>query len=421
MYLGIDVGTSGVRCCILDHQGRSIGQSQAAFPTLPGREGQRHQQPPSMWWDTLKQAIGALSQQQRDTCSHLAVDATSGSMVALDQHFIPVADALMYDDQRAMREALIVEKHAPINSPALGATSGLAKMLWLLARHPETRHFRHQSDWLTGKLLGKHLFSDENNALKSGYDLTHRQWPEWLSALGIKPASLPQVVEPGSLLGEIDPEQAQALGLPESLTVHAGTTDSIAAFLASPAQQPGDAVTSLGSSLVIKLLSDRPISSPEHGIYSHRVGPWWLVGGASNTGGAVLLQHFNAAQLESLSLQLPIDRPDPHYYPLPDKGERFPIVDAQMESRISPRPANDAEFLQGLLQGISNIESNAYRCLNTLGAPSPRRIFSSGGGAKNAAWLSYRQQRLPCKIHTLQHNEPACGAARLARGPIRPD
>ena len=73
----------------------------------------------------------------------------------------------------------------------------------------------------------------------------------------------------------------------------AGTTDGVASFIATRAAAPGDAVTSLGTTLVLKLLSDKPIFAPAQGVYSHRLGDRWLAGGASNTGGGALLAHFS--------------------------------------------------------------------------------------------------------------------------------
>ena len=54
--------------------------------------------------------------------------------------------------------------------------------------------------------------------------------------------------------------------------------DSIAAFLAADVRKPGEAVTSLGSSLVVKLLSEMRVDNADYGIYSHRLGDLWLVG-----------------------------------------------------------------------------------------------------------------------------------------------
>ena len=117
-------------------------------------------------------------------------------------------------------------------------------------------------------------------------------------------------------------------------------------------------VTSLGSTLAIKLVSQVRVDDVRFGVYSHRPDDtYWLVGGASNTGGAVLRQLFTDDQLVALS-----DHIDPavpstlDYYPLPAKGERFPVSDPDMTPRLQPRPVSDAEYLHGILESIARIE-----------------------------------------------------------------
>lgn len=72
------------------------------------------------------------------------------------------------------------------------------------------------------------------------------------------------------------------------------------------------------------------------------------MGGASNTGGAVLRQHFTNQQLQELSEQINTAQPSGlDYYPLTQPGERFPMNDPHMQPRLQPRPADDALFLHG--------------------------------------------------------------------------
>lgn len=93
-------------------------------------------------------------------------------------------------------------------------------------------------------------------------------------------------------------------------------------------------VTSLGSTLAIKLLSTTRIEDARFGVYSHRLDDKWLVGGASNTGGAVLRQIFTDEQLEELSEKInPMEASPLDYYPLQTVGERFPVADPQMAPR----------------------------------------------------------------------------------------
>lgn len=95
-------------------------------------------------------------------------------------------------------------------------------------------------------------------------------------------------------------------------------------------------MTSLGSTLAIKLLSTRRIEDARFGVYSHRLDDKWLVGGASNTGGAVLRQIFTDEELEKLSEQInPMEASPLDYYPLHAVGERFPLADPKMVPRYS--------------------------------------------------------------------------------------
>lgn len=90
----------------------------------------------------------------------------------------------------------------------------------------------------------------------------------------------------------------------------------------------------MGSTLAIKLLSTKRVEDARFGVYSHRLDDKWLVGGASNTGGAVLRKIFSDEQLEKLSEEInPAEASDLDYYPLQSSGERFPVADPNMKPR----------------------------------------------------------------------------------------
>jgi sugar (pentulose or hexulose) kinase len=199
----------------------------------------------------------------------------------------------------------------------------------------------------------------------------------------------------------------------------AGTTDSIAGFLATGAARPGEAVTSLGSTLTIKILSDRPVFDVASGVYSHRLRSRWLAGGASNSGGAVLRHYFSLDELADMTPRLDPERPTGlDYYPLLSPGERFPIRDPHLAPRLEPRPARSEVFFQAMLEGMARIEAAAYRRLAALGAPSPSSIRSIGGGAGNPAWTRIRERELKIPMTTPRHHDAAYGAALLAAGRV---
>jgi sugar (pentulose or hexulose) kinase len=200
-----------------------------------------------------------------------------------------------------------------------------------------------------------------------------------------------------------------------------GTTDSNAACLASSANKIGDAVTSLGSTLVLKILSDQPVFDSRYGIYSHRLGDRWLVGGASNSGGAVLRHYFKPSEITDLTNTMQIDQPTGlEYYPLISAGERFPLNDPDLLPRLTPRPATDSRFFQAILEGIANIEQQGYQRLQELGAPRPKQVFSIGGGAVNEPWRLMRERHLKVPVIRAAQQEAAYGTARLALSGIEP-
>jgi hypothetical protein len=414
-FLGIDVGTGGVRACAIDERGAIQGMASAALPA-PRQAGDAIDQDPALWWHAVTMAILKLGKMvDLAYVERTAVDGTSGTLLLIDAAGQPCSLGLMYNDARAAEESARIAKVAPAESGAHGRSSALAKLLLLQRDSSDARHAVHQADWIAGRLAGCHGISDENNALKLGYDPVTRSWPSWLDQLGVPCEFLPKVLVPGTSFAEIDPNVARTLGLPRSARIAAGTTDGVAAFIATRADQPGDAVTSLGTTLVVKLLAARPIFAADQGVYSHRLGERWLAGGASNTGGAALLMHFSAEQMDRLTRQLKPQQPTGlDYYPLPRVGERFPIADPKLAARVSPRPAEDGRFFQGLLEGIASVEALAYQRLALLGAPPLQRVISIGGGARNEAWTLIRHRTLGVPVTVAAQTEACYGAALLA-------
>ncbi|UPK29907.1 FGGY-family carbohydrate kinase [Bradyrhizobium sp. 195] len=417
VFLGIDVGTGGVRACAVDARGGKLGMESVPLPA-PRQNGHAVDQDPELWWDVTAAAIGKLRRKvDLQAVERVSVDGTSGTLLLIDAAGRPCTPGLMYNDARAAAQAARIAAVAPSDSGALGASSALAKLLYLSDRGEigQARLAVHQADWIAGRLAGHHGISDENNVLKLGYDPVTRTWPGWLDELGVSRELLPKVLVPGTPFAVIDSAVASALGLSPAAHIAAGTTDGVAAFVATRADSPGDAVTSLGTTLVVKLLATRPIFAADQGVYSHRLGERWLAGGASNSGGGALLAHFTAADMERLTLQLQPETPTGlDYYPLPKPGERFPIADPALPARVTPRPLDDHRFFQALLEGIAGIEALAYRRLAELGAPKLRRLISVGGGAKNAAWTEIRRRALGVALTVAEETEASYGAALLA-------
>ncbi|MGE3295139.1 MAG: FGGY-family carbohydrate kinase [Geminicoccaceae bacterium] len=417
VYLGVDVGTSGVRGIAIDSTGAVVAQASAPLPPPLAVDGGLRQDP-ELWWAPTARVIGDVAAAVPGHRIHaLAIDGTSGTLLVTDARGAPLEPAGMYNDASAAALAPRIGEIAPPESGAHGATSPLTRLLLLQERQPGARHALHQADWLAARLTGRLGLSDDNNALKLGFDPVTRTWPEWLDRLGVRRELLPEVLTPGTAIGAMLPSVAASLGLAPGCMVVAGTTDGCASFLATGASQPGDGVSALGTTLTLKLLSDRPVFSPRHGVYSHRMGERWLVGGASNTGGKALLRYFTADRMAELTPRLRPDRPTGlHWHPLPAPGERFPVADPTLAFDPQPLPADEVALFQGLLEGIAEVEQRAYHLLSELGAPPLRSVRTVGGGAANLVWMDIRARLLGVPMLPPANLEAGYGTALLARG-----
>jgi sugar (pentulose or hexulose) kinase len=393
-YIGVDVGTSGVRAIAIDAAEREIATAAVKLdPSSKGPDGQSEQLPEN-WWNAVLLVLRTLTAQLTGhTPRALALDATSATLWLADAQGQPLTPALMYDDARSVDSLPRLCALAPADAAVHSATASLPKLLHLLPplRGKPGLLALHQADWLLGKLTGQFGISDENNGLKLGYDAALRQWPTWLEQLDLPAGLLPRVYPAGTVIAPISQQAARLTGLPEDCLIATGTTDSTAAAIAAGIREPGEAATSLGSTLVLKVLAEKPIVDAASGVYSHRLGDLWLAGGASNSGGAVLAAFFSAEQIKTLSQQIdPSTRTGLDYYPLLKPGERFPFNDPNWPARLTPRPNTDVEFLHGLLEGIAQIERRGYERLQELGSPAPKIVYSLGGGAGNETWTAIR-------------------------------
>jgi sugar (pentulose or hexulose) kinase len=386
--LGIDVGTSGVRAAIVDATKTVVAYAAEPFAAADMRN-------PLAWVGAVEAAIARLD---LDGVEAVAIDGTSGTLVAIDAHGDPLADGSMYNDEAALDDRAEAARAAPAHA---SPTSPLARALGLRRRLKPAK-ILHQADFIALRLFGV-TFSDENNALKTGYDPVARRWPGFIAALGLD-GLLPDVLPVGALAARR-----------HGRAIVAGTTDGCAAFLAAGAEGLGEGVTSLGSTIVLKLLVDHPVNDAETGVYSHRIGDLWLAGGASNSGGAVLAHNFQQNELEALTARIDSSRPTGlDYYPLLRKGERFPVSDPERAPKLTPRPADDATFLQGMLEAMSAIEAEGYAKLAALSGRQLRSLRAVGGGARNPAWTQLRAARIAAPFLPPLSEHAAVGAALLA-------
>ena len=443
--LGVDLGTSGVRVCVVERGARGVSILSEGATRWTDDEGRE----PAVWLRALRETIAKCDDAAVARVGRVAVSGTSASTLLVDGSTGAVRrPPMMYSDAvggDAGAAALgAIDAHAPPGHACRGATSALAKVLaWASDAPLGARDVAaHQADYVAAALCagvdGEQLAappalrSDWHNALKMGFDVVELRWPAWLlegamPAVGAAPAALERlgVLRPGVADERRAVSEAAAAHwrLPEGAAVVGGTTDSIAAFLACSCDaaagvvrvEPGRAVTSLGSTTALKLVSDVKIDDAATGVYSHRLDDAWLVGGASNAGCRVLRDFaFGDDELAALSLTLDAARTnDAGIYPLSKAGERFPFNDPAKPPKLPGGDDREA-VLHDLLVGIADVERLGYAALADRGATPLRSVQTAGGGAKNPQWRALREAMLGVPVVGAENTDAAFGAALLA-------
>nr|WP_254217344.1 FGGY-family carbohydrate kinase [Synechococcus sp. CCY 9618] len=428
MFLGVDLGSSGLRLSVLAPEGAPGGNPDSPLLSGEGSYGGPFEDPEA-WRQGLIRLMESVPAEIRSRISALALDGTSGTLMAChadgSRPAPPLDRALPYHlacpEQAAAMAALLEQTPAAANHPAASASGSLARALRLQAMAREAGLasrllLRHQADWLMGWLLDDWRWGEEGNNVRLGWDLQRRRWLGTV-AEGIGSDVLPQVRPSGSVLGRLGPTAAEALGLPGDCRVVAGSTDANASVLAAdPGEADGIAV--LGTTLVLKQFVPAPLAGA--GISNHRVAGRWLAGGASNAGAGILRRFFNDGQIAELSRQIDPNRPTGlALRPLSRPGERFPVDDPALEPILGPRPVSDARYLQALLEGLTTIEVAGWQRLRELGGPPLQRVITVGGGARNSQWRALRTRAVGVPVLNRPKRTAALGMALLARASDR--
>ena len=401
LVLGIDLGTTGLRIAIINTKRQILYTS--SMPYSIGLE---------IWEDwvyCLKKLIQEAPKDFKKRLVTCAIAGTSGTLLACKYNGVPIGKALPYflscSEYKNEINSLFLKECA-----GSSISGSVGRALMLLAEYGNEIILRHQADWISGWLLNNWKYGEEGNNIRMGWDISNNSWPKRFKNLNWFNC-LPKIIPSGQIMGTICNKKANELSLPRYLKVIAGTTDSNAGVLATFSNK-NDGITILGSTIVVKKFVDKPIRGK--GISNHKVLGNWLSGGASNAGGAILLDLFKLEEIEELSKQInPYKSTGIDLLPLSKPGERFPIDDPHLQPKLEPRPVSDSHYLHALFEGLAKIEARGWKKLNELGADLPKKIITIGGGAKNITWKKIREKEIGIPIK-ICNRPPAAGVASIA-------
>lgn len=431
LFMGIDVGTQGVRSLISDERGTVLASKRVAFATLNESKIEGHfEQRPEMWWQTVVDSVSGCMKQLRnaglsaDAICTIAIDGTSGTVLPVDGNGTPLGNALMYNDTRALAQVTQVQQMSASHERKMGlrfnSSFALPRVLWIMEQKPaiyeNARRIIHQTDYLIGCLCGEYGVSDYSNSLKTGYDLIDERWPAFIGALGINTEKLPKIVAPGTPIAPVSRAAARILGLSEKTVVVAGATDGYASALAAGAVRVGDWASVIGTTLVLKGVSDSLVIDPTGSSYCHKLPTGaWLVGGASNVGGRSLNARFGAERFQEMNAW--VDRISPSgvlVYPITGIGERYPFVDPNAEEFIVGDISDDRVLYTAIMEGVGLTERLAYELNIANGCVVGNVIFSSGGACKSSEWLRIRASILNRSLKVPKVVDAAMGMVLVA-------
>jgi xylulokinase len=280
MYIGIDIGTSGVKIVVTNSDCCIMASASQSFEVLRPHPLWSEQHP-DLWWHGVEHCMDKLSSSHGKLLSRVRGIGLSGQMlgpVLVDQNDEPVRNTILWNDGRATEETRRLIDAFPDIGHRVGCRPNpnfvAPKIMWLHAHEPEvlerTACILLPKDYIFLKLTGERATEPTDSCGTHFMEAETATWAaDLMEFIGIREDWLPRVIssyEPGTLLLE---NLAGRWGIPKNTAVAIGAGDNIAGAIGVGAGRPGDGVLSVGTSAVTSIVdgSYRPI--PDKAVFTH--------------------------------------------------------------------------------------------------------------------------------------------------------
>jgi len=439
MYIGIDLGTSGVKAVLLD-ENNAVLASHTEKLTVSRPHPLWSEQDPQAWWQATDRVMLALAA-QRSLKAVRAVGLTGqmhGAVLMGRQHEV-LRPAILWNDGRSARACQQLEASVPdarkITGNLMMPGFTAPKLLWVKEHEPaifnQIAHVLLPKDYLRWRMTGDFASDMSDAAGTMWLDVGKRAWSDkLLAACGLTRDQMPTLFEGNEVTGQITAELSQRWSLPSELPVVAGGGDNAAGAIGAGIWQPGQAMLSLGTSGVCFAVSERFLSNPDQAVHSfcHALPDTWhlmsvMLSAASCLDWAARLtgQPSVAALLALAEKAKPGDK-SPCFLPYLS-GERTPHnnPDATGVFWGFTHQHGPEDLAMAVLEGVSLGLAEGMAALQATGI-RPAAVTLIGGGARSAFW---RQLLADISGVTMEYRTggdvgPALGAARLARMSCHP-
>ncbi|QLY67638.1 xylulokinase [Citrobacter freundii] len=433
MYIGIDLGTSGVKAILLNEQGDVVA-SQTQKLTVSRPHPLWSEQDPEQWWLATDRAVKALAQQH--SLSEVKALGIAGQMhgaTLLDNQQKVLRPAILWNDGRCAKECEILENQVP---ESRGITGNLMmpgftapKLLWVQRHEPEI--FRQvdkvllPKDYLRLRMTGEFASDMSDAAGTMWLDVAKRDWSDvMLAACHLTRAHMPALFEGSEITGTLLPAVAQAWGMSE-IPVIAGGGDNAAGAVGVGMMNAGQAMLSLGTSGVYFAVSDGFLSKPESAVHSfcHALPERWhlmsvMLSAASCLDWAAKLTGLSTVPALITAAQQADEQAEPVWFLPYLSGERTPHNNPQAKGVFFglTHQHGPAELAKAVLEGVGFALADGMDVVHACGV-KPASITLIGGGARSEYWRQMLSDisGLQLDYRTGGDVGPALGAARLAQ------
>ncbi|ATF18547.1 xylulokinase [Phaeobacter gallaeciensis] len=432
MYLGIDLGTSGLRALLTDDTGTPVASAEAQYDVQTPHPGWSEQDP-GTWIAALDQAMAQL--QGSPGYSDIRGIAVAGHMhgaVLLDGADQVLRPCILWNDTRSAAEAAELDATAQIrdlsgNIVFPGFTA--PKLLWVQRHEPEifakTAKVLLPAAYLNLHLTGRHVADMSDSAGTSWLDVGARDWSEHLLSAGqMRRDQMPDLVEGCAAAGTLRPELAARWGLTGPITISGGAGDNAAAACGTGVMAGGQGFVSLGTSGVVLAARNGFHPDPATAVHTfcHAIPERWYQMGVmlSATDCMNWLGRITGRSPADLTADLgdQLRQPGEVTFLPYLSGERTPHNSATLRGGFEGLSiATTAEDLAiAVMEGVSYGLRDCLEALRETGAEI-NNCLVIGGGSKSAYWVKLLATILDLPLQVPKDGEfgAALGAARLAR------
>jgi len=431
MYLGIDIGTSGVKAVLLGAEGTVV--AQASHPLAVSRpHALWSEQEPADWWAATEAAVLQLPADLRAAVEAIGLAGQMHGATLLGADDVPLRPAILWNDGRAFAECAALEADVPDLRQIAGniAMPGFTapKLAWVRRHEPEifaaTRQVLLPKDYVRLMMTGEKVSDMSDSAGTLWLDVAQRDWSDMLlEATGLTRAHMPRLVEGTDLSGTLRADVAARWGM-HAVGVAGGAGDNAAGAAGVGVVRDGDALLSLGTSGVIFVSTHQLRANPDGAVHAfchclpgmwHQMSVHLSAAACLDWAGALMglsvPDLLAAAQADGAASGNELFLP---YL----SGERTPHNDPHVRGAFLGlgHDSTPGRMAVAVLEGVAFAHADGLAALQAAGT----RIESLsviGGGARSRFWGRIIAATLGVRLDYLDGGEvgPALGAARLAQ------